>query len=90
MTVMDRIKRKDTFTYDNRFDVLRVFFKPAKAFYAEEVSDGFYVQYDEETDEVVGLLIMDFKKRKQLELIKLSPVKVDFRKMKLSILKGKY
>jgi hypothetical protein len=87
---MDRVRSKPKFTYDDQFDVLRVFIKPVNSSYFEEISDDFYVRFSEENDDIVGIVIMDFKKKNILELRKISPIKVDFKSIKYLIQKNKY
>jgi len=51
--------------YDARHDVLHVFFGDNSNAFAEETFPGVYVDKDDDTDGVVGLTLMDYKKRKQ-------------------------
>lgn len=51
-----------SYSYDSFFDTLRITFKYSPEFYYDEVEPNFLVRFDEETDELVGLQILKFKK----------------------------
>jgi uncharacterized protein YuzE len=49
--------------YDNRADVLYASFGTPQKAVAKEISGGVFIRYNPFTDEVVGVTVMDFKKR---------------------------
>lgn len=50
--------------YDERHDVLHVFLGNSSNGFMDEEYPGVYVNRDDSTDDVVGLTLMDFKKRR--------------------------
>lgn len=62
----------ETVKYDKRHDVLHVFLGNGCLGFAEEEYPGVFVKKCEDTEEIVGLTIMDFNKRRD----ELSKVKV--------------
>ncbi len=50
-----------SYSYDSFFDTLRITFKYSPEFYYEEVEPNFLIRLDEETDEIVGLQILNSK-----------------------------
>lgn len=58
--------------YDEEADYLEIFIGESKPNYGEEVSNNITIFRDEKTNEVIGLGILNFKKRaKNLQEIKL-------------------
>ena len=58
--------------YDEEGDYLDIFIGEPKANYGEEVAEGITVFKDEKTEEIIGIGILNFKKRaKSLQEIKL-------------------
>ena len=58
--------------YDEEGDYLDIFVGEPKSNYGEEVTEGITVFKDEETNEIIGVGILNFKKRaKKLQEIKL-------------------
>ena len=55
----------DKAKYDKPHDVLHVFLGSCGMSFSEENYPGVFVKRCEDTDEVVGLTIMDFQKRKE-------------------------
>lgn len=56
----------DKMKYDKQHDVLHIFLgSPINAF-ADEEFPGIYVSRDEDTNDIVELTVMDFKKKKKL------------------------
>ena len=49
--------------YDERHDVLHVFFGSLANAFAEEEFPGVYVDRNDDTDEVAGMTLMGYKKR---------------------------
>jgi len=64
----------DKAKYDERHDVLHVFLGKCNSFdaYAEEEYPGIFIKKCEDTEEIVGLTILDYQKRKG-ELSELLP-----------------
>jgi len=48
-----------SYSYDSSFDLLRLTFKNSDEFYYDEVYTNVYIRYDEDTDEVIGIQILD-------------------------------
>lgn len=66
------MKGKMSLYYDEEGDYLDIFIGEPKANYGEEVAEGVTVFKDEKTDEIIGIGILNFKKRaKSLQEIKL-------------------
>lgn len=57
------MKGKMSIYYDEKGDYLDIFIGAPKSNYGEEVSEGITIFKDETTDEVVGIGILNFKKR---------------------------
>ena len=56
----------DKIKYDKRHDILHVFLgSPINAF-ADEEFPGIYVSRNDDTNDIVGLTIIDYTKKKQL------------------------
>lgn len=56
----------DKIKYDERHDILHVFLgSPINAF-ADEEFPGIYVSRNDDTNDIVGLTIIDYTKKKQL------------------------
>jgi len=66
--------------YDEESDYLEIFTGDPKTNYGEEVSEGITLFKEEETDEIIGVGILNFKKRaKSLREIKLDlPIDISF------------
>lgn len=59
--------------YDEESDYLEIFVGDSKSSYGEEVSEGITLFKDEQTEEIIGVGILGFKKRsKNLQDIKIS------------------
>ena len=74
------MKGKMNLYYDEEGDYLEIFIEENSPTYGEEIGDDITLLKKEETDEVVGLSILNFKKRtKSLHDIKLNlPFSVNF------------
>ena len=64
--------------YDEKGDYLEIFIGGPKANYGENISEGVTVFKDEETDEIIGVGILNFRKKaKDLKDIELKlPFKI--------------
>ena len=51
--------------YDERHDVLHVFLGSRANAFTEEDFPGVYIDRNDDTDEIVGLTLMDYKKRRR-------------------------
>lgn len=71
--------------YDEEGDYLDIFIGKSRPNYGEEVSDGVTVFKDEETDEIIGVGILGFRKRaKKLNEIELTlPFEINFSALKV-------
>ncbi|MDD5192353.1 MAG: DUF2283 domain-containing protein [Candidatus Nanoarchaeia archaeon] len=66
------MKGKMNIYYDEEADYLEIFIGESRPNYGEEASDNITIFRDEKTNEVIGLGILNFKKRaKNLQGIKL-------------------
>ncbi len=74
------MKGKLSIYYDEEGDYLEIFTKTGKPSYGEEVSSGITVFKDEETDEIIGVGILNFKKKaNKLDIMELNlPFEVNF------------
>ena len=79
------MKGKLSIHYDDEGDYLEIFTKTAKTSYGEEVASGVTVFKDEETDEVIEVGILNFKKKtNELDLIELNlPFEINFSSLSL-------
>ena len=50
--------------YDERHDVLHIFLGSQQNAFADEEAPGVYVNRDEDSDEIVGLTILDYSKKR--------------------------
>lgn len=50
--------------YDEEHDILYIFVGEPRVGYEDEVSQGLYLRFAEETGEIIGAIIMDYKKRR--------------------------
>lgn len=71
--------------YDSEGDYLEIFIDGASPTYGEEIGDDITLIKKEENDEVVGIGILNFKKRtKSLQEIKLNlPFDINFSSLKI-------
>ena len=71
--------------YDEEGDYLEIFIEGASPTYGEEVGDDITLFKSEKTDEVVGVGILNFKKRtKSLQELKLKlPFEINFSSLKI-------
>lgn len=63
--------KKIKINHDQKGDVLYIVFGENRPSYAEDIGEGVYARYDMETDELVGITILDFSKRSKGELFDL-------------------
>jgi len=66
--------------YDEEGDFLEITLGKSKEGYAEEIDEGVFIRKDEETNEVLGIGILNFKKKSHnLKNISLSlPININF------------
>jgi len=71
--------------YDEEGDYLTIFVGESTPNYGEEVSSGITIFKDEETDEIIGVGILNFRKKaRNLDEINLNlPFKVNFSALKV-------
>lgn len=71
--------------YDEEGDYLTIFIGDSKPNYGEDMSDGVTIFKNQETDEVIGIGILNFKnKTKALKDIRLNlPFEVNFSELKV-------
>ena len=62
-------KKLTKINYDQTGDVLYIIFGENKPSYSEELADCVYARYDLETDELVGITIVNFSQMAQTDLI---------------------
>lgn len=74
------MKGKLSIHYDEEGDYLEIFIKSPRPNYGEDVQPGITVFRDEETDEIIGIGILNFKnKSRKPELIDLNlPFDINF------------
>lgn len=74
------MKGKLSIYYDEEGDYLEIFTKTGKPSYGEDIASGITIFKDDETDEVVGVGILNFKKKSNhLNLIELNlPFEINF------------
>jgi hypothetical protein len=71
--------------YDDEGDYLTIFVGESKPNYGADITKGVTIFKDEETDEVIGIGILDFRKRaKEIDEIELDlPFNVNFSALKV-------
>ena len=74
------MKGKMNIHYDEEGDYLDIFVGEPKANYGEDIGNGITIFKDEKTEEIIGVGILNFKKRtKHLKDIKLDlPIQINF------------
>ncbi len=79
------MKGKMNIYYDEEGDYLEIFIKKGASSYGEEVASGITIFRDEETDEVIGIGILNFRKKaKNLDEIELNlPFEINFSALKV-------
>lgn len=78
------------YTYNPDTDLLRVYTHSAKANYYEEVMPNIYFDYDDETDEFIGLVVYAFSKCNLHEVIDYAKSQVDLKGIISKIQCGQY
>lgn len=66
-----------SFKYDAHTDSLIIYFGTAPRFYSEEPSAGIYTIHDEETEDLIGIEILDYSVRHPKRLAEQFPF-IDF------------
>lgn len=65
--------------YDEESDFLEITFGlPPEKSYAEEIEEGVFIRKDEETNEIIGIGILSFKKRAHILKKLLQKIKIEF------------
>ena len=79
------MKGKMSINYDEESDYLEIFIEGSNPTYGEEIGDDITLFRNEDTNEVVGVGILNFKKRtKSLHNIKLNlPFNINFSDLKV-------
>ncbi len=79
------MKGKMNIYYDEEGDYLEIFVGEPRSNYGEEIAPGITIFKDEETNEIVGMGILDFRKRsKSLQEMKIElPFEVNFSAIKV-------
>lgn len=74
------MKGKLSIYYDEEGDLLEIFIKTKRPSYGEDIASGVTIFKDEETDEVIGIGILNFKKKSdKLSQIELNlPFEINF------------
>lgn len=79
------MKGKLNIHYNEEGDYLEIFTKTGRPSYGEVIASGVTIFKDEETDEVIGIGILNFKKKtKNLNSIELNlPFEINFSSIKI-------
>ncbi len=79
-----KMERKTRISYDEEGDYLEIFIENSSPTYGEDIGDDITLFKKEETDEVVGIGILNFRERtRPLKDIKLDlPFSIDFSAVK--------
>ena len=74
------MKGKLSIYYDEEGDYLEIFTKTERPSYGEDVASGITLFKDDETDEIIGIGILNFKKKiNELNLLELNlPFEINF------------
>ena len=73
--------QREKVNYDNEHDVLYIFIGPPKIAYEDEISPGIFLRKDDDTDEVIGVIIMGYKKVNKSLLPNIIPLELDYSKL---------
>ena len=76
---------KEHINYDKQHDILYIHFNYPKIGYEDEISPGIFLRKDEETDEILGVIIMGYKKKDTANLKRIVPLSIDYNKINTSI-----
>ncbi|SFA56116.1 Protein of unknown function [Parageobacillus thermantarcticus] len=74
-------KENEKINYDKEHDVLYIFIGPPRMAYEDEVSPGIFLRKDDDTDEVIGAIIMGYRKIDIDHLINVIPFQIDFKRI---------
>ena|SRR5690606_3540150 len=69
--------------YDKEHDVLYIFLCQPRAAYEEEVAPGIFLRKDDDTDEVIGAIIMGYRDIDVDHLKNVIPFQVDFNQLNI-------
>ncbi|HFJ9435819.1 TPA: DUF2283 domain-containing protein [Bacillus cereus] len=72
------VQKNKKVSYDTEHDVLYIFFGDPRIAYEDEVSPGVFLRKDDDTDEVIGAIIMDYQRNSQKRMANILPFKIDF------------
>lgn len=64
--------------YNPNSDTLNLYIGRASSFYSDEAINGVFIIRDEDTDDVIGVEIMDFSRRNKDRLKQLVPIYFDY------------
>lgn len=80
LELLAKMKGKLSIYYNEEGDYLEIFTKTNKPSYGEDITPGITIFKDEETDEIIGIGILNFKhKIKELEHLELNlPFEINF------------
>lgn len=71
-------RENEKIRYDNEHDVLYIFLGAPRLAYDDEISPGIFLRKTDDTDEVVGAVIMDYRKCDTKHLRRIIPFDIDF------------
>ncbi|WP_242280677.1 DUF2283 domain-containing protein [Bacillus cereus group sp. BfR-BA-01347] len=77
------------YNYDSNFDILYLFIGPPELSYEDELEPNIFLRYSEESEELRGALIMNYKYFDTKELKRKLPLHVDFNKINKDIFPSK-
>jgi len=78
------------YSYNPDTDLLRVYTNSSNANYYEEVSDNVYFDFDDDTDEFIGLVIYAFSHCNPDEIINVTKEKIDLSNILNQINDGRF
>ncbi len=76
------MKGKLSIYYDEVGDYLEIFTKTGRPSYGEDINSGITIFRDEENDEIIGVSILNFKKKNQIEFN--LPFEINFSSFQIS------
>lgn len=74
-------QRDEKISYDMEHDVLYIFFGEPRVAYDDEVSPGIFIRKDDCTDEVIGAVILNYRRLNKNHLASVLPFKIDFERI---------
>lgn len=67
------------YSYDKNTDIMEVFIEKSRPSFSDELYSGVYVYIDRNSEEIIGVSIMDYTKRNKNYISKMLPFDINFK-----------